>query len=84
MDNTDWTIGPNWEKEEGNTRLARGERIPMIANPETGVLAYKKTLERNKDIIVDINNSKGPQIIQLNETSKMVDILNNVAVTQKR
>ncbi len=62
--------------------MARGKRIPIIANADTGVLAYEKYFEDDR-IVVVINNGNKPQKLELSQAYGLVDILNNIQVTNK-
>lgn len=60
--------------------MDRGDRTPLIADSETGILVYKKSLQNEPEIFVVVNTSKESQVVELPISSNMKDVLNGISV----
>jgi glycosidase len=60
--------------------LARGERVPLIADAQTGVLAYRKQLAADQVTVV-LNASDEPRVVEVPAAAPVVDALDGRGVT---
>ncbi|PWE00589.1 alpha-amylase family glycosyl hydrolase [Marinilabilia rubra] len=62
--------------------MARGTRIPILADAGTGILAYEKRFEEDT-IVVVINNGTQSHKIELQQAFGMQDLLNDISVNSE-